>query len=161
MISAALGVGTLVGSAASIASMVLNSPLWPTAPEIQQSGHDPGSPFSLPFTATNRSALFDISGATFACKFKRLVAGGNVFTDAKIRQGAPIDIPATQFRTFSCGILVAPFSVTEGTLQIQTNYHWKLRWARIDLPSWEDGKSRILVWTKTSDGGRWVDTGVE
>ncbi len=125
-------------------------PFWPTFPIVRQAGDDPGSPFSLPFTATNRSVLFPLVGASMTCVIEHAeMRGDNVFANVRSGRRAPSTIPADSTVNFSCSIAAPKDFVSSATMLIQMEFSWTLLGFRFPV-HWESGK---FIWMKTTVGG--------
>jgi hypothetical protein len=129
-------------------------PIWPTWPEIQPSGNDPGSPFSLPFTVTNKSEVFPLMGAKFICHFTKIETFGNLFygSDLATQIGPPKAVQPGEMQNFSCGIGLPAHTVKSVRLEIIATY----RWSFVFLTRDESDTVGPFNWVRTTDGGRWI-----
>lgn len=149
-------VWAMVGAAAIILGVLVGVPsvrdyYWPQ-PVVYPSGQDPGNPFTLPFTAQNKSVLFTMHHVIQTCRFESLGVLGGMWKNVPIRgaENTAYDIDSESTRNITCDVSTPDRSPTVVRLSIELDY-W-----RLFIPYTAHYKSQLFAWTRTSDGGRWV-----
>jgi hypothetical protein len=146
------GLSLIVGLLSGLDS-ILGGPIWPTDPDIHPAGSDPGSPFSLPFSVTNKSVIFPDKASRITCLLVNMeTRGNNTFKNTEITVGPEKDIKPTETVNFSCGIAVPPNYVVSAQLQIRMKYRISI----FGISVQQIYTSNLFSWVRTSDGGRWI-----
>lgn len=144
---------TAMGLVATIASIW--GPIWPTYPDVRPAGSDPGSPFSLPFSITNRSIIFGHGAAKTTCIVIQMKTMEDAtLTNVRLGIWLPKEIGPAESANVSCGIRVPPNDVISVEMEISLEY--RVRLLGFDL--WHTTYlSKPFSWVRTSDGGRWIE----
>ncbi|MDQ6703003.1 MAG: hypothetical protein M3Z96_07835 [Pseudomonadota bacterium] len=92
---------TVLGLLAAIVGIL--GPPWPTEPSFSPGFPSAGSPFDIPFTVTNKSALFRISNLTLVCKisFARTLLG-DTFENISVNSTGINTLQPGQTSSYTC-----------------------------------------------------------
>jgi hypothetical protein len=144
-----VGCATLVVGGLAIASnvvQVFGAP-WPTEPTFTPGANLSASPFDVPFSVTNRSALFSINNLSLSC---RLISGRTVrlrikFDDVEVRVAVGVNV----LRPLESRPYVCPFNRTISVpdkfeaAQIEFKSKYKSPWP---FRPEESATSEIFTW---------------
>lgn len=125
-------------------------PLLPNDPDIAPVGSDPGSPFSLPFSTKNGSLVFAMHNVSITCLIDHIrTRDGSTIDDSEFTRPFPTFINTRDTKNFGCGILISANNVVDAKIRVSQTYG--LRWLGKRTYTTEP-----FIWTRTSDGGRWI-----
>ncbi|MDA8247590.1 MAG: hypothetical protein M0Z28_00270 [Rhodospirillales bacterium] len=127
-------------------------PFWPTTPNIYPASNDPGSPFSLPFSISNKSILFSYTSVVADCLIDKVeINGQTIISNSQIAFRMD-DIQAGESSNFRCKIQTPAHLVSAVQLRIRLIYTAAYMGLTLRRPFTTD----IFSWVRTTDGGRWI-----
>jgi hypothetical protein len=126
-------------------------PLWPVAPEIHPTGCDATSPFLLPFSIKNPSALFSMANVKLVCNAYDLRDGANnSFGHLEITTELGSRVAPGQVINTACSVNAPPKFITLKSQRVGVIYDGMFR-------SQKTYTSPIYNFVKTSTGCQWVE----
>jgi hypothetical protein len=140
---------------ATVAGLVLGfwgaiGPPWPVAPEIRPTGCDVASPFLLPFSIKNPSALFSMANVKLVCNAFDLRVANNRFDNLQITRELGSHVAPGQVINTACSVNAPPNFIALKSQRIGVIYDDMFKSQKTYI-------SPVFNFIKTSTGCQWVE----